>query len=85
MLLMRSKLADWYRRNRERSATLLALIDDEAFYDRPIPLRHPFAFYEGHIPAFSFSTLCDRGLGGALDRCGVGEALRARHRPVVDG
>ena len=42
---------------------MLALIDDEAFYDRPIPLRHPFAFYEGHIPAFSFLTLSDRGLG----------------------
>ena len=56
---------DWYRRNRERSATLFALIDDEAFYDRPIPLRHPFAFYEGHIPAFSFLTLNERGLGEA--------------------
>jgi formylglycine-generating enzyme required for sulfatase activity len=39
------------------------LIHDEAFYDRPIPLRHPFAFYEGHIPAFSFLTLNERGLG----------------------
>ncbi len=63
MLLARSKLGDWYRRNRERSATLFALIDDEAFYDRPIPLRHPFVFYEGHIPAFSFCTLNERGLG----------------------
>jgi gamma-glutamyl hercynylcysteine S-oxide synthase len=26
-------------------------------------LRHPFAFYEGHIPAFSFLTLNARGLG----------------------
>ena len=55
----------WYRRNRERSATLFALIDRDAFYDRPIPLRHPFAFYEGHIPAFSFTTLNERGLGQA--------------------
>lgn len=39
------------------------MIDDGAFYDRPIPLRHPFAFYEGHIPAFSFLTLNARGLG----------------------
>jgi len=30
-------------------AGLFALIHDDAFYDRPIPLRHPFAFYEGHI------------------------------------
>jgi gamma-glutamyl hercynylcysteine S-oxide synthase len=39
------------------------LIEPQAFYDRPIPLRHPFAFYEGHIPAFSFLTLNARGLG----------------------
>ena len=38
-------------------------MNDDAFYDRPIPLRHPFAFYEGHIPAFSFLTLNERGLG----------------------
>jgi len=41
------------------------LVNDEAFYDRPIPLRHPFAFYEGHIPAFSYLTLNLRGLGEA--------------------
>jgi gamma-glutamyl hercynylcysteine S-oxide synthase len=41
------------------------LIDDSAFYERPIPLRHPFAFYEGHIPAFSYLTLNERGLGEA--------------------
>ena len=58
-------MLDWYRRNRERSGTLFALIDDRAFYDRPIPLRHPFAFYEGHIPAFSFLTLNERALGEA--------------------
>jgi iron(II)-dependent oxidoreductase len=58
----RSKLIDWYRKNRERSASLFALIHDDAFYDRPIPLRHPFAFYEGHIPAFSYLTLNERAL-----------------------
>jgi gamma-glutamyl hercynylcysteine S-oxide synthase len=63
MLATRSKLGDWYKRNRERSTTLFSLIDDDAFYDRAIPLRHPFAFYEGHVPAFSFNTLCARGLG----------------------
>jgi len=26
-------------------------------------LRHPFAFYEGHLPAFSFLTLNERSLG----------------------
>jgi gamma-glutamyl hercynylcysteine S-oxide synthase len=61
--LDRAKLLDWYRRNRERSAALFALMEGDAFYERPIPLRHPFAFYEGHIPAFSLLTLNLRGLG----------------------
>ena len=61
--LDRAELADWYRRNRERSGRLFALIDDAAFYDKPIPLRHPFVFYEGHLPAFSFLTLNERALG----------------------
>lgn len=60
--LDRSHLIDWYRRNRERSAQLFGLIDDAAFGARPIPLRHPFIFYEGHLPAFSFLTLNERGL-----------------------
>lgn len=61
--LDRAQLLERYRRNRERTASLLALMPQEAFYDRPIPLRHPFAFYEGHIPAFSFFTLNARALG----------------------
>lgn len=60
--LDRAALLDRYDANRKRTAELFALIHDDAFYDRPIPLRHPFAFYEGHIPAFSFLTLCRRGL-----------------------
>jgi formylglycine-generating enzyme required for sulfatase activity len=63
--LDREALANWYRRNRERSAGLFALIDPSAFYDRPIPLRHPFAFYEGHLPAFSFLIVNERALGEA--------------------
>lgn len=63
--LDRKTLADWYRRNRERSAAVFALVDPRAFYSRPIPLRHPFAFYAGHIPAFSFLTLNERSLGEA--------------------
>ena len=63
--LDRSALIDWYRRNRERSAQIFALIDDAAFLQRPISLRHPFVFYEGHLPAFSFLTLNERALGQA--------------------
>ena len=68
-LLDRDALADWYKRNRARSARLFALIAPDAYYDHPIPLRHPFAFYEGHLPAFSFLVLNERGLGEApVDR-----------------
>ncbi len=56
-------LVDWYRRNRARSAALFELLDDEAYYGRPIALRQPVVFYEGHLPAFSFNTLVKRGLG----------------------
>jgi formylglycine-generating enzyme required for sulfatase activity len=63
--LDREALAAWYRRNRERSAHLFGLIDPKAYYSRPIPLRHPFAFYEGHLPAFSFLVVNRRALGEA--------------------
>lgn len=59
----RAGLAAWYRRNRERSAQIFGLVDPSAYYSRPIALRHPFAFYEGHLPAFSFLTLNERALG----------------------
>lgn len=59
----RTAAAERYRRNRERSARLFALVELDAYYQRPIPLRHPFAFYEGHLPAFSFATLNERALG----------------------
>jgi iron(II)-dependent oxidoreductase len=59
----RQALAGWYRRNRARSKALFDLISEEAYYQRPIALRHPIVFYEGHLPAFSFNTLVKRGLG----------------------
>jgi len=61
--LERSALVEWYRRNRRRSAQIFALVEPTAYQSRPIPLRHPFAFYEGHLPAFSLLTLNERGLG----------------------
>jgi len=54
---------DWYRRNRERSAFLFDLVAPEAYFSRPIPLRHPIVFYEGHLPAFSFITLARNSIG----------------------
>ena len=59
----RQALIDWYVRNRARSKALFDLVNEEDYYSRPIALRHPIVFYEGHLPAFSFNTLVKRGLG----------------------
>jgi iron(II)-dependent oxidoreductase len=61
--IKRVDLLDWYRRNRARSAQLFDIIDPQAYFTRPIPLRHPVVFYEGHLPAFSFITLARNALG----------------------
>ncbi len=61
--LDRPRLIDWYRRNRARSNALFDLVEDEAYYARPIALRLPLVFYEGHLPMFSFNTLVRKGLG----------------------
>ena len=61
--LNRQHLIDWYARNRARSKALFDLVSDEAYYTRPISLRHPLVFYEGHLPGFSFNTLVKKGLG----------------------
>ena len=54
---------DWYRRNRVRSAAIFDLIEPAAYYSRPISLRNPIVFYEGHLPAFSVLAFVRRGLG----------------------
>ena len=59
----RRDLIDRYRAARARSAAIFDLIEDEAYYARPITLRLPCVFYEGHLPIFSFNTLVKRGLG----------------------
>src|SRR3989442_13854037 len=59
----RAALIAWYRHNRERSRALFdLLIDEGAYYSRPIPLRRPVVFYEGHEPALSFNTLVKTAL-----------------------
>ena len=63
--LDRDAIVARYRRNRARTRALFALLDEDACYERPIALRHPLVFYEGHLPAFSFNTLVRRALGGA--------------------
>ncbi len=63
--LDREALAGWYRRNRERSEALFDHVVPGAYETRPIALRNPICFYEGHLPAFAVNTLLKRGLGEA--------------------
>ena len=77
MALDRRAALDWYCRNRARSRALFDLLSDDAYYSRPIELRHPIVFYEGHLPAFSFNTLVRKGLGLPSIDPGL-EALFAR-------
>jgi ergothioneine biosynthesis protein EgtB len=59
----RSSVVDWYQRNRARTRAIFDLIDPAAYYSRPIALRNPIVFYEGHLPAFSIISFLRRGLG----------------------
>ncbi len=51
-----------YLANRNRTAELLAIPEAAAYYTRPIELRHPIVFYEGHIPAFTYNKLLREAL-----------------------
>jgi ergothioneine biosynthesis protein EgtB len=59
----RAKAADRFTSIRERSRRLFDLLEPDAYYSRPIALRNPIVFYEGHLPAFSVNTLIKRALG----------------------
>jgi len=48
---------------RRLTATLFDLVTDEAYYLRPISLRNPVVFYEGHISAFAVNALIKTALG----------------------
>jgi iron(II)-dependent oxidoreductase len=60
----REALIHRYDRLRARSKAIFDLVHEDTYYSKPINLRHPIVFYEGHLPAFSFNTLIKRGIGG---------------------
>ena len=47
----------------ERSDRIFGLLTPEAILARPIPLRQPFLFYVGHLPAFAWNHLWRRVAG----------------------
>jgi len=77
MAFDRAAAISWYRRNRARSRQLFDMLPEQVYYSRPIALRHPIVFYEGHLPGFSFNTLVKKGLGGESIDTGL-ETLFAR-------
>ena len=79
-MIDRGELVDWYRQNRDRSRGLFDLIEPSAYYTRPIALRNPIVFYEGHLPAFSLISLVKRGLG----KGGVNERLEQLFARGID-
>jgi iron(II)-dependent oxidoreductase len=59
----RDELLTWFRAGRSRTRQIFETFDDRAYYERPIALRNPLVFYEGHLPAFSINTLVKLALG----------------------
>src|SRR5262245_16098384 len=56
-------MLDRFARMRARTRALFDLLDPAVYYERPIRLRNPVVFYEGHIPAFAVNTLIRKALG----------------------
>jgi ergothioneine biosynthesis protein EgtB len=54
---------DRFLRARARTRAMFELLDDAVYYERPIALRNPVVFYEGHLPAFAVNTLIKNALG----------------------
>jgi ergothioneine biosynthesis protein EgtB len=51
------EIADRYAAMRRHTRMLFSLLRPAAFEVRPIPLRHPIRFYEGHLAAFNINQL----------------------------
>ncbi|HWM77652.1 MAG TPA: SUMF1/EgtB/PvdO family nonheme iron enzyme [Methylomirabilota bacterium] len=46
-----------------RTDRIFEILTPEAIFAQPIALRHPFIFYVGHLPAFTWNHICDGVLG----------------------
>ena len=63
-VVSREALIAQYRAARARTRELFAIPVPQAYYDRPIAVRNPIVFYEGHLPAFCVNTLVKLARGG---------------------
>ncbi len=73
-------MIDSFHDFRQRSRSLLAIPVEEAYYSRPISLRNPIVFYEGHLPVFAVNTLLKR----VLERPGIDPALEILFERGID-
>src|SRR6266705_5935297 len=78
--ITRRHLIEWFREGRARSRKVFSIPRPAAYYDRPIALRNPIVFYEGHLPAFAVNTLIKKGLG----RPGIDEHLETIFARGID-
>ena len=76
----REELTEWFRGARARTRSLFDLIAGDAYHERPIPLRNPFVFYDGHLPAFAVNTLVKLTLG----KRGIDERLETLFERGID-
>lgn len=79
-VVTREQLVEWYRSARERTRRLFEIPRPECYYDRPIALRNPIIFYEGHLPAFCVNTL----LKLALKQDGIDEEYERLFERGID-
>lgn len=59
----RQAVLERFEKNRQISRALFDSVTPDAYFDRPISLRQPIVFYEGHFAAFNFNTLVRHALG----------------------
>src|SRR5260370_41377974 len=57
MAIDREMRVRWFHDGRARTREVFAIPKPETYYERPILLRNPIVFYEGHLPAFNVNTL----------------------------
>ena len=59
----RAQLIQAINEARTCSDTMFTMIRPDSFYERPVPERHRFVFYLGHLEAFDWNMICRNSLG----------------------
>jgi gamma-glutamyl hercynylcysteine S-oxide synthase len=78
--LDRAAVRHRFHHARARTRILFDLLDDSWYHQRPIALRNPVVFYEGHLPAFAVNTLIKKALGSR----GIDERLEVVFARGID-